>query len=371
MLLAISVYMTIVSDHLPQNSQPMPIISGLMFIWYILDALIVFAVIINSKINTTRDTKKLSYVSKKFVIITRKLTCHGYKKQTNKTLFGQSENYIDEETANQTDNTDGENPLDSNEKVDSDAITWQELSHSIDKWCFKKWHSFATFVLTILFSLSWANTDLKPDMLEMKALSDELLKNYSKYILPSKQRPFSVTIYVRLRSMGDIDEIDQMLSKDTVVYDSEGRAYFDEMMKTRTTCNLDMTFYPFDIQSCNIDVHVFIVGHLYYWFNLNISVYKDFSVDEANHGSWTLINKNVSENGNGAFKVQLKFKRRPLFIPLFFCVADSWLALLIPVVFVLPKKSGERVGYTITMLLAISVYMTIVSDHLPMPIISV
>ena len=51
-LLALSVYATIVSDQLPQNSELMPLILVLMFIWYVLDAIIVVVVIINSEMDT-------------------------------------------------------------------------------------------------------------------------------------------------------------------------------------------------------------------------------------------------------------------------------------------------------------------------------
>ncbi|OWF42827.1 Neuronal acetylcholine receptor subunit alpha-7 [Mizuhopecten yessoensis] len=41
------------------------------------------------------------------------------------------------------------------------------------------------------------------------------------------------------------------------------------------------------------------------------------------------------------------------------------IGLLTPVVFLLPASSGERINYSITMFLSLTVYMTIVSDSIP------
>ena len=41
------------------------------------------------------------------------------------------------------------------------------------------------------------------------------------------------------------------------------------------------------------------------------------------------------------------------------------LALLGPLVFVLPVESGEKIGFALTILLSLSVVLTILSDHIP------
>ena len=41
------------------------------------------------------------------------------------------------------------------------------------------------------------------------------------------------------------------------------------------------------------------------------------------------------------------------------------LALLSPLVFLLPYNSGERIGFSVTILLALSVFMTMVADQVP------
>ncbi|XP_053383317.1 acetylcholine receptor subunit alpha-like [Mercenaria mercenaria] len=275
---------------------------------------------------------------------------------------------------------------------------------------------YKIFALMCAFCI--VNAAQEPKIKDIKALSDKLIADYSKYILPSENRhgPFNLTIFVRLEAVGNIDEIEEKLSTvlkllymwtdesikwslddtnvsyitlgwsdvwkpvlrvtnpqtdssntqyrdrsyETVFFNHEGLAYYMEMMTTRTSCDMDMSYYPFDTQTCDINMELIEASK--FPFNLDVSLFEGIS--DADHGSWDLISMNISSD-DGSFFIELKFKRRPLFILLNIVLPLFILALLTPIVFLLPKKSGERVGYAVTMLLAISVYMTIVSEHLP------
>ena len=151
--------------------------------------------------------------------------------------------------------------------------------------------------------------------------------------------------------------------QDSVVYLYDGLAFFQEILVTRTTCDLDMTFYPFDFQTCYIILHIIEDS------NLPLRVIPSFlpknkSSSTVEHRTWTLMQKNVSSLG-GQVEIMLKFKRHPLFILLNILMPVLIVAFLTPVVFILPKDSSDRVGFSITMFLALSVYMTIVCNQLP------
>ena len=60
-----------------------------------------------------------------------------------------------------------------------------------------------------------------------------------------------------------------------------------------------------------------------------------------------------------------KMKRRPDFFFVNVILPFAMMGVLNLLVFILPHESGERVGYSITILLAISVFLTITADHLP------
>ena len=145
------------------------------------------------------------------------------------------------------------------------------------------------------------------------------------------------------------------------------------MVTTRTTCDLDMTYYPFDIQNCSVVLMV-VGGKTSFLFDLDFSLRKTFSKEDAEHGSWRLLDTGY-EVDDGSFSIILIFERKPLFLLINIILPLIVLALITPVVFLLPEDS-ERVGYAVTMLLAISVYMIIVSENLPsnsqpMPLISI
>jgi len=81
-------------------------------------------------------------------------------------------------------------------------------------------------------------------------------------------------------------------------------------------------------------------------------------------GSWDVYNATIEAKGN-TVTISLSLARKPTFVLVNLIVPMTMLALLSPFVFLLPNQSGERVGFSITILLAISVFMTIVADNVP------
>ena len=95
------------------------------------------------------------------------------------------------------------------------------------------------------------------------------------------------------------------------------------------------------------------------------------------HSSLTLLGTSVEiQNIYGSSAIfTFKYQRKPLYVIITILLPILFLCLLNVIVFALPEEAGERIGLTITMLLAISIYMTILSDTLsktfhPMPIIA-
>lgn len=113
-----------------------------------------------------------------------------------------------------------------------------------------------------------------------------------------------------------------------------------------------------------------------YYININATWDKAEKSFTKENGAWSLISKDIEGDNSSRFEITLKMKRKPLFMLVNILLPIIVLALLTPLVFLMPKNSGERVGYSITMLLALSVYMTIISDNLPknsdpMPLVSI
>ncbi|KAL4225527.1 hypothetical protein ACF0H5_016215 [Mactra antiquata] len=134
-----------------------------------------------------------------------------------------------------------------------------------------------------------------------------------------------------------------------------------------TTCKIDITWFPFDTQICEV---IFIP-----WgtesSEMTINAVKRTISTRAfvSHGAWDLIDAYAVErfivNVYPTYNVVLKLKRRPAFVVVNVLLPVLVASILNVLVFFLPPQSGERISYSITVMLAIAVFLTIVSDNLP------
>lgn len=135
----------------------------------------------------------------------------------------------------------------------------------------------------------------------------------------------------------------------------------------KSTCTVDVTYYPFDIQTCDL--------LLYPWSytsrEINISsVESTFQLDHySENGVWILSETSAasheSQSGFAFVKLSLKLQRRPTFVIINVISPIIFMSFLNILVFILPHESGERVGYAVTVLLSIAVFLTLVGDHMP------
>ncbi|KAL3847425.1 hypothetical protein ACJMK2_018334 [Sinanodonta woodiana] len=143
----------------------------------------------------------------------------------------------------------------------------------------------------------------------------------------------------------------------------------------KTKCYADIYKFPFDEQTCLIGLTAwgYLATEILLMFpnnDMNIKFYKD-------SGEWILKNWNMlsyEQNSISVASISLTFKRRPEFFVTNMILPIILMCFLNAVVFVLPPESGERVSYSITVLLSFAVFMTIVNDNIPktsapMPII--
>ncbi|OWF48381.1 neuronal acetylcholine receptor subunit alpha-6-like [Mizuhopecten yessoensis] len=134
-----------------------------------------------------------------------------------------------------------------------------------------------------------------------------------------------------------------------------------------TPCKADITYYPFDEHTCSL----YFVPWMYLPKTELVLYNKTAKPDTymySKSGQWELIDTGIRVNTGVSiqeFIVTIKFRRRPLFNIVNILIPASVIGLLITLVFLLPAESGERVGFSITVLLALTVFLTIVSESLP------
>ena len=134
----------------------------------------------------------------------------------------------------------------------------------------------------------------------------------------------------------------------------------------KATCFVNVHYFPFDVQECKIETYVWA----YNAFEIELtSLYDTVHIGGmAEHGTWTVIGTEAKAEVDGlVYKGTFTFRlaRKPQYVIVNVMLPILLLCLLNVLVFVLPSESGERVSYSVTVLLSIAVFMTIVSDTLP------
>ncbi|KAH3779371.1 hypothetical protein DPMN_157173 [Dreissena polymorpha] len=131
-----------------------------------------------------------------------------------------------------------------------------------------------------------------------------------------------------------------------------------------SSCRFNMKFWPFDKQTCEIE-----------FFN------ADFNAEEVqlhhllfNQGNyipnseWTLEGLSAIELtrlGHSVIRYSFRLKRESTFYVLTLILPITFLGISSVMVFLLPAESGERIGFSITLMLTMTTFLAIISDVIP------
>lgn len=166
-----------------------------------------------------------------------------------------------------------------------------------------------------------------------------------------------------------VDEL-AVISDDTVIIRvvNDGTLTWTPGGVYKTQCSTDVTYYPFDTQVCSLILTTW--GYTNIEITLN-GTDVDLSYYEPD-GEWEFISNSVTSttrtsgpNTVPQVSFEMKFKRRPAYQVMNTILPMMFLGFLSCFVFRLPTDSGEKMGYSLTTLLAFAVYLTIVSAEMP------
>ena len=148
-----------------------------------------------------------------------------------------------------------------------------------------------------------------------------------------------------------------------------GRVVWAPAQVIQATCSVDVTYFPFDTQSCVITLS----GWAY--DSSEVMLYASFDTIMADwymHNSqWELLPSSMSnctmyqEHGPSCVKMNILLKRRSLFYVIYLLIPIMFLSVMNNFVFFMPCNSGERTSVAITTFLSFVVYMGIVNDTVP------
>lgn len=157
-----------------------------------------------------------------------------------------------------------------------------------------------------------------------------------------------------------------------VMLDDSGIVQWAPPAKLRSSCQVDITFFPFDWQTCKLKF-----GSWSYDKAQVDLINKTAIVDVSNYitnGEWTLheyyIIRNevvypISDAVYPDVTIVLVIQRRILYYVLNILFPCFWLNILSVLTFCLPVDAGEKMTLSITVLLSYSVFMLLIAESLP------
>ena len=163
---------------------------------------------------------------------------------------------------------------------------------------------------------------------------------------------------------------DQMYKFDeisTVVrYNSDGLALWRPGMISKTLCDIQTPAYPFDVHTCYITVLLWgtLPSEIVFGSTQNTVMTHYYN----GNSEWLLTGSMVSASTvsqMSSIRFGLQFSRRPTFLVINILIPVIFLSLLNPVVFLLPHESGERVTFSVTVLLSFTVFENVIGDNVP------
>uniref|UniRef100_A0A3P9I5T6 Cholinergic receptor, nicotinic, alpha 10a n=1 Tax=Oryzias latipes TaxID=8090 RepID=A0A3P9I5T6_ORYLA len=260
-----------------------------------------------------------------------------------------------------------------------------------------------------------------------KKLLTDLMSNYTKALIPVEDTNIilNVTLQVTLSQIIDMDERNQILTAylwirqvwfdahlkwnkedfdgldtiripgsyvwrpDIVLYNSaddrftgpmdtnvvirhDGQMMWDSPYITKSSCKVDVSFFPFDAQQCR-----FTYGSWTYNGNqLDIQNAMESAdlADLVENVEWEVLGmpakKNIVLYGCCAdpypdVTYTLKLKRRASFYVFNLLIPCVMISFLAPLGFYLPADSGEKVSLGVTVMLALTVFQLLVAEIMP------
>ncbi|XP_061170076.1 acetylcholine receptor subunit beta-type unc-29-like [Saccostrea echinata] len=162
----------------------------------------------------------------------------------------------------------------------------------------------------------------------------------------------------------DIYGLGSSLVKIYLYYD--GSCVWTTMQSFEVICDADVTNYPFDKQYCSLNFVSYGYGEE--WMKVTFTSSKILLTQYQESGLWDIEDTaTFSRIANGLTEVVvgLNLKRRSAYYIAGLVLPMTIVAILQSFVFLLPNDSGERVGFSVTVLLASVVFLTIIQEKLP------
>ncbi|XP_045187824.2 acetylcholine receptor subunit delta-like [Mercenaria mercenaria] len=146
---------------------------------------------------------------------------------------------------------------------------------------------------------------------------------------------------------------------------SAGTVEWNPYQVLESTCSVDITYFPFDTQTCELKFTAWSYSKAHVELNQGS---RGVQLEEyVENSAWKLVETSAREinTDEAAVFFTLKLKRRPIFYIINAILPVVFLSLLNIFTFLLPVSSGERASYAVTVFLSLAVFLTIIANELP------
>ncbi|XP_034539015.1 neuronal acetylcholine receptor subunit alpha-9-like [Notolabrus celidotus] len=157
-----------------------------------------------------------------------------------------------------------------------------------------------------------------------------------------------------------------------VVLRNDGQVMWDQPAITKSSCSVDVAFFPFDLQECHLTFGSWT--HNGNQMDLSNALDSADLTDFVPNVEWEVLGmpakKNVILYGCCSdpypdITFTLHLKRRASFYIFNLLIPCMMISFLAPLGFYLPADSGEKVSLGVTVLLALTVFQLLVAESMP------
>lgn len=158
-----------------------------------------------------------------------------------------------------------------------------------------------------------------------------------------------------------------------VALQSNGTSIWNNPARFKTLCRINVKFFPFDIQECKLKMG----SWMYNARMLNMKPMKDHKFPSQHfqaNGEWNIYSVKMKRNEQKYQCCQVPYVDVTITIEMGRESMDYVINLILPCClissmiflgFILPPESGERIGLSITVLLAMTVFQQLTSEIMP------
>ncbi|KAF7659641.1 hypothetical protein LDENG_00295210 [Lucifuga dentata] len=158
------------------------------------------------------------------------------------------------------------------------------------------------------------------------------------------------------------------VTKAVVKYD--GTISWTPPANYKSSCTIDVTFFPFDLQNCSMKFG----SWTYDGSHVDI-ILEDFHVDRQDYfdnGEWEIVkatgSRGLRTDGSSNYPTITYFfiiRRLPLFYTLFLIIPCIGLSFLTILVFYLPSNGGEKICLCTSVLVSLTVFLLVIEEIIP------